>query len=83
MPIRLRKFIGTVLLVVFVIIYVLIAMSVAATRLPGTSHLVQALYYAVAGLLWVLPAGLLIRWMARPDRPKTDARPEPDVRANQ
>ena len=74
MPIRLRKFIGTILLVAFLIVYILIAMSVAATRLPGTPHLVQALYYAVAGLIWVLPAGLLIKWMGRPDRPRTDAR---------
>ena len=74
MPIRLRKFIGTIVLVVFLIAYLLIAMSVAATRLPGTSHLVQALYYIVAGLVWVLPAGLLIKWMGRPDRPRTDVR---------
>ena len=72
MPIRLRKLIGTVVLLVFVIVYGLITMSVAATRLPGTSHLVQALFYAVAGLIWVVPAGLLIKWMARPDRPKSD-----------
>jgi hypothetical protein len=25
-------------------------------------------YYAVAGLLWALPAGWLISWMQRPDR---------------
>ena len=74
MSIRLRKLIGTIVLVVFVIVYALFAMSIAATRLPGTSHLVQALYYAVAGLLWVVPAGLLIKWMGRPERPPTDAR---------
>ena len=74
MPIRLRKFIGTIVLVVFVTVYALIVMSVAAARLPGTSHLVQALYYGVAGLIWVVPAGLLIKWMGRPDRPRTDAR---------
>ena len=24
-------------------------------------------YYVVAGMLWVLPAGWLIKWMAKPD----------------
>jgi hypothetical protein len=25
------------------------------------------LYYVIAGLGWVIPAGLLIKWMQRPD----------------
>ena len=55
------------LLVVLVPFYALIAMTVGAAKLPGTSLLVQTLYYAVAGLIWILPAGLIIRWMQRPD----------------
>lgn len=66
MPRTLRQVIGTMLLVIFVTIYSLLAMSVAAARLPGTSILVQTIYYAVAGLIWVLPAGLIIRWIKRP-----------------
>jgi hypothetical protein len=27
----------------------------------------QFAYFLAAGLLWVIPAGLLIRWMQRPD----------------
>jgi hypothetical protein len=56
-----------VLLVVFVPFYALIAMTIGAAKLPGTSLLVQTLYYAVAGLIWVVPAGLIIKWMQRPD----------------
>ena len=55
------------LLVVFVPFYALIAMTVGAAKLPGTSLLVQTLYYAVAGLIWVVPAGFIINWMQRPD----------------
>ncbi len=55
------------LLVVFVPLYALIAMTVGAAKLPGTSLLVQTLYYAVAGLIWVIPAGFIIKWMQRPD----------------
>jgi uncharacterized membrane protein len=30
-------------------------------------HWAQLAYFLIAGLLWVLPAGLLIRWMQRPE----------------
>jgi hypothetical protein len=68
MPQRLRKLIGTVVLVVFIIVYSLTAMTIAAAKLPGTSGLVQLVYYAVAGLLWAVPAAGLIWWMQKPDR---------------
>jgi len=62
-----RKLIGMVLLVSLVIIYAFLAMLIGASKLPGTSILVQTLYYVVAGLLWIIPAGILIKWMQRPD----------------
>lgn len=64
----LRKLIGSVILVITVPIYALIAMVVAVAVLPGVNIWGQLAYYVVAGLLWVPPAGLLIAWMARPDR---------------
>jgi len=72
MPQRLRKLIGTVVLVVFIIVYSLTAMTIAAAKLPGTSGLVQLVYYAVAGLLWAVPAAGLIWWMQKPDRVADD-----------
>lgn len=72
MPQRARKLIGTVLLVAFIIVYSLTAMTIAAAKLPGTSGLAQLVYYAVAGLLWALPAAGLIWWMQRPDVPGGD-----------
>jgi hypothetical protein len=63
---RLRKLIGAVLLVAFVSVYALAAMTVAALTLPDESRAVQLLYYVVAGLAWVVPAALLIRWMESP-----------------
>jgi hypothetical protein len=65
---RVRKLVGTAALAIFVPVYALIATSVAGARLPGTSGLTQTLFYAVAGLLWVIPAGLIVTWMQRPDR---------------
>ena len=72
MPQRLRKLIGTVVLVVFIIVYSLTAMTIAAAKLPGTSGLVQLVYYAVAGLMWAAPAAGLIWWMQKPDRVADD-----------
>ena len=67
MTTRVRKLIGTVALLVFLTVYVWIAAAIGSGRLAQAPALAQALYYLVAGLLWVLPAGLLIRWMQRPD----------------
>ena len=66
MPDRLRKLIGSVLLVVFVCFYALTAMTVAAAKLPGTSGLTQLVFFVIAGTVWVFPAGLLIAWMQKP-----------------
>jgi len=63
---KLRKLAGTFALIVLVVVYSLSAMTIAAAKLPGTSGLMQLIYYAAAGLLWVLPAGLIIWWMAKP-----------------
>jgi hypothetical protein len=68
MPQKLRKLIGTVLLVAFIVFYALAAMVIASAKLPGASGFAQFLYFLVAGLLWVIPAGALIWWMARPGR---------------
>lgn len=65
---RTRKLVGTIILVAFVSTYALTAMTLAATRLPGSSGLTQLVFYVVAGLIWVLPAGILVTWMQRPDR---------------
>lgn len=66
MPDRLRKLIGSVVLVVFVCVYALTAMTIAAAKLPGTSGLTQLVYFIVAGLVWIIPAGALIAWMVKP-----------------
>ena len=65
---RTRKLIGTAFLAVFVPFYALVAMTIAAARLPGTSGLTQTLFFAIGGLLWVIPAGAIIYWMQRPPR---------------
>ena len=67
MKIRARKFVGTVVLVVFLIAYAFFVMGLAATQIVGSSGFVEVLFFLVAGLAWVIPAGLLVKWMQRPD----------------
>lgn len=65
---RNRKLAGAILLVLFLTVYALLAMVAAVVLQVNASKLVELAYYVMAGLLWVLPAGLIIRWMERPDR---------------
>jgi len=68
-----RKLAGTIVLLVFLTVYALMAMMVAASlEVHKTSKWVELIYYVVAGLLWVLPAGLIIGWMSRPDTAPAD-----------
>jgi hypothetical protein len=44
----------------------LLAMALAQSVLTNINGYVAAIYYVVAGLGWVPPAMLLVRWMAKP-----------------
>jgi hypothetical protein len=67
MPIRVRKLIGTVALLILVVGWALIAMAVAQFPVIKANGVIEVLYYVLAGLGWVLPAMPLVRWMSRPD----------------
>ena len=65
---RTRTLIGAAIMVGFVVVYALLAMSLAqAPAIQSASGAMQALAYAVLGLSWILPLMPLIRWMERPD----------------
>ena len=67
MTIRLRKLIGTFALLALVALWSLAAMALAQSVLTTINGFVAALYYVVAGLGWVPPAMLLVKWMSKPD----------------
>jgi hypothetical protein len=67
MPVRLRKFIGAILLITFVVTWALVAMALAQAPAIKANGVIEVIYYVVAGLAWVLPAIPLVRWMSRPD----------------
>lgn len=67
---RQRKLIGTVAMFALIIVYAFIALAVAVVlQVREANKLVELLFYIIAGLLWVLPAGVLIKWMQKPDAP--------------
>jgi len=65
----LRKLIGTIALILFLIVYVFLAMSIGVSRLIPENHLIEAIYYLVAGIVWIFPIRYLIGWMQKPDAP--------------
>ena len=67
MPIRRRKLIGAIALIVLVVTWALVAMALAQAPAIKANGVVEVIYYVVAGLGWVLPALPLVAWMSRPD----------------
>ncbi len=64
-----RKLAGTVALLAFLSVYALLAMAAAIVLQVNASKAVELAYYVVAGLAWVIPAGVIVKWMQRPDNP--------------
>jgi len=65
MPIRLRKFIGAVVLFVLVVVWALVAMALAQAPAIRDNTYLSIAYYVIAGLGWVLPAMPVVSWMSR------------------
>ncbi|MEI5680252.1 MULTISPECIES: DUF2842 domain-containing protein [unclassified Mesorhizobium] len=70
MPTRLKKLIGTVLLIVLVIVYALVATTVAVAQLSESGPLVHLAFFLFTGILWVVPAMGIIKWLIIEPRPK-------------
>lgn len=59
---RWRTGVGMALILLLIAGWAVLVVS-AAPLFEGAPVLVQILYYAVAGLVWILPLKPLIRWM--------------------
>jgi uncharacterized RDD family membrane protein YckC len=62
---RIKKLIGAIVMVVWIAVYAFLAMLLGIKILPHANGLTAFLYYAVAGLLWIIPIGLMLPWMNR------------------
>lgn len=71
MSMRWKKLLGVFLLIGLIAIYALLVMRVAVAVLPAAGPILEFVFYAVAGLAWVIPVRYLIVWMNTPG--KSDA----------
>ncbi|WP_321339444.1 DUF2842 domain-containing protein [uncultured Cohaesibacter sp.] len=62
---RTRKFFGMIMLVSWVVIYAAVGMTIGAAVVANASPLAQILFFLITGLIWIVPAGLIIRWMEK------------------
>ena len=77
MPVRLKKLIGTFILLALVIVYAIVAMTVAVAQLAESGPLVHLAYFLFTGLLWVIPAMFVVSWMVRPPTSRAGTPPKP------
>ncbi|MDR4305331.1 DUF2842 domain-containing protein [Chelatococcus sambhunathii] len=64
---RVKKLIGGIALVIGLIVYAFVVMMIGQFRLVNSGPGVQLAFFAFFGLIWTIPAALLIRWMERVD----------------
>jgi hypothetical protein len=69
-----RKIVGAIVLVVWLVGYVAVA-ALIGDRIAQEHWGWKVLYFPVAGLAWILPLKPLLRWMHAKDAPKES----PDV----
>jgi len=65
MNFRLKKLIGSFSILIIAILYALIATTIATAQLGESSTLVHLAYFAVTGILWIVPAMFIIKWMSK------------------
>ncbi|MDJ0614628.1 MAG: DUF2842 domain-containing protein [Rhizobiaceae bacterium] len=68
MPVRIKKLIGSILIIAIAMLYALIATTIAAAKLADASGWVHLIYFLVTGLFWVVPAMFIITWMTKPGK---------------
>jgi hypothetical protein len=71
MTLRLKKFIGSLALIGFSLIYYAFVMSVAIVRLPALATPWHLLFYFLSVVVWFVPSALIVSWMLRPPRQRS------------
>lgn len=60
---RVKKLIGTLLILVWLAFYALIVTGLAVRILPHAQWYVSLIFYAASGMFWIVPIGLALPWM--------------------
>lgn len=63
---RTRRIVGAAALTAFVLAYIVAAAEIGAVYFAEAGVVLQVAYFAVAGIAWTVPAGLILMWMRRP-----------------
>ncbi len=63
-----RKLVGLFMLIILLFIYPAIASLIYEKFLLGAAIWLLLIYFAIAGLLWAIPAGIVIKWMLKPEK---------------
>jgi membrane protein implicated in regulation of membrane protease activity len=74
MPARLRKLVGALVILLWVLVYVAVAAAIG-DRLKNSPWWAQLIYFPLAGLLWIVPLRPLLKWLHAKDGPSQS----PDV----
>jgi len=64
---RTRKFIGVWLMIALVIIYPMLVAIFLSNLLALMPTWLSLIFFLIIGLFWAVPAGVLIKWMTKPD----------------
>ena len=62
---RLKKLIGTMIIPIWLIIFIGIVALLAEILLPNLNGLMVFLFYLISGLIWILPVLPIISWMQK------------------
>jgi hypothetical protein len=64
---RARKLIGAIGLLVLAVVWPLMMLGLGHSNISRFYAPAQLVFFIVFGLIWLVPAAFLIRWMQRPD----------------
>ena len=64
---RIKKLIGTIIIPIWLIVFIGIISILAEILLPDLNGLMVFLFYLVSGLIWIIPIMPIISWMQRED----------------
>ena len=62
---RIKKLIGTIIIPIWLIVFIGIVAIVAEILLPDLNGLMVFLFYLISGLIWIIPIMPIISWMQR------------------
>ena len=62
---RLKKLIGTIIIPIWLIIFIGIVALLAEILLPNLNGIMVFLFYLISGLIWILPVLPIISWMQK------------------